>query len=83
MQKRKHAHIIADRAAAFARFANCGQLAEKAAATYAENLYNTGASGANAICQGFKLAKRWKAQGIGRINNRTAAFRQRYSHIYQ
>jgi len=80
--KRKNTDIIADRAAAFARFANCGPLAEKAASTYAAALYNEGASGANAICQGFNLAKRWKAQNIGRVRDNRPSFRQRYS-LYQ
>lgn len=78
---RKHTNIIADRAAKLSSFCNCNEIEQQAAKTVATNYYNDGSSGANAICQGVKVARRWKTQGIARVKNNVIAFQQRYSQL--
>ena len=78
---RKNTNIIAERAAKFASFCNCNEIEQQTAKTVASNYYNDGSSGANAICQGVKVARRWKEQGIARVKNNIIAFQQRYSQI--
>ncbi len=76
---RKNTQIIADRAAKFSSFCNCNELEQQAAKIAAINYYNNGSSGANAICQGVKVARRWKAQGIARIKNNVLDFQKRFA----
>ena len=78
---RKNTQIITDRAAIFASFSNCNEVEQQAARKVAENYYNDGSSGANAICQGVKVARRWKEQGIARVQNNITEFQQRLAQM--
>lgn len=79
--QRKNTQIIAERAAVFASFINCNKREIQAARTAAANSYNEGSSGANAVSQGFKTAKRWKDQGIARKHHNVINFHQRVSQM--
>jgi len=76
-KQRPYTQIIAERAAKLVSFINGSLLDQKAAATYAANLYNEGCSAAHAISQGYKVGKRWKDQGVARHQNNVIDFRQR------
>ncbi len=71
------AEIIAGCTGRLAESLNCGDVAKKAASLYAARLYSEGSSGANAIDQGVKLAKRWKRLQVGTVRDNVIQFPRR------
>lgn len=75
--KLHNAEIIAGCTGRLAESLNCGDVAKKAASIYAARLYDEGSSGANAIDQGVKLAKRWKRLHVDSVRDNVIQFPQR------